>query len=722
MPRAWPSARRWRYIAPPLLFLAVALLFSWSTLPDLADAYTGYQSDVRHNVWFMWHIREATFLREPLYYSHLLYYPQGISLLTHGHGPLIGLLGLPFWAFGPIVAHNITLLLCLALSGYSAYLLARALPLSFGVALFVGVALMTAAMPLAGLVSHFDKILVAPMVFLLLAAYRAVAPERSARWVMATALCMLLVLLNSGYQFVLSALALMVLSGGKLLRAPRQQRLPVARRLLFVALLTLIVTAPLLYAIRQAAQNPAIQVDFQAQSAVSKPDLIEFLLPSPHSYWLGAWSQQQLRSRQLTWSVDSEVSLGWPLILLMLAALATGRGRRWGLFAALFILFSLGPTLQVAGRSLWTRFDLPIPLPYALLAFVPGLDFMRFPGRFMLLGFVLVALTAGIGLETIRKRIGSQSLVLPALLILLLLGLRWPQPWPQEWPRPMPNFYTTLAQSQERYGVFDLPIRPNPTTWDVQYASIYQLYQLTHRKGISGGYISRPYQTNPVLPCFYGTMSEQPGLMVNGVESDCMDNARFDLRSAGYRYVVFHKPQAGDVEYPIGSPGEEAGRAVIQRLFGGAAPVVDDAFTTVYALPHGNDTATVVPALVAGVGWQPWEAAGRWASSPAELRLYLPTAQNGQLEITPLALHDPLSEDGVGRQGTLTVRLNDDPAISVPVEVDRTTTVGLALQAGINSLELSLQNGNFRPSDFGSSDDRWLSFAIRAINLRLTER
>ena len=43
---------------------------------------------------------------------------------------------------------------------------------------------------------------------------------------------------------------------------------------------------------------------------------------------------------------------------------------------------------MVMGKIHFTEYELPIILPYAFLTALPGFDFLRTPGRFMLVGFV----------------------------------------------------------------------------------------------------------------------------------------------------------------------------------------------------------------------------------------------------------------------------------------------------------------------------------------------
>lgn len=177
---SWTPA--WRAILQThaLPFCAYALLavaLSWPIARDFTTRIAGDGgADPRHNIWLLWHTLRALVGQEPLYQAPGLYYPRGVSLLTHGLGPVNGLLALPFWPWGAQAAYNGTLLLGMTLSGYFMYLLARDLGFSRGVSFFAGLVLLASPMTLAGLLEHMDKTFLGMLPLLLLALLRALHP------------------------------------------------------------------------------------------------------------------------------------------------------------------------------------------------------------------------------------------------------------------------------------------------------------------------------------------------------------------------------------------------------------------------------------------------------------------------------------------------------------------------------------------------------------------
>ena len=116
-------------------------------------------------------------------------------------------------------------------------------------------------------------------------------------------------------------------------------------------------------------------------------------------------------------------------------------------------------------------------------------------------------------------------------------------------------------------------------------------------------------------------------------------------------------------------------------------------------------------------GWQEREDKWRWTKSPATLYILSPTAQEATLQITPSSIHDQEGEGGVGKEGVLTVTANGVTQ-QVPIRVDETANVPITLVPGGQTITLSLDAGNFRPSDYGVGDTRELSFAIKTLNLK----
>src|SRR5262249_11682850 len=136
----------------------------------------------------------------------------------------------------------------------------------------------------------------------------------------------------------------------------------------------------------------------------------------------------------------------------------------------------------------------------------------------------------------------------------------------------------------------------------------------------------------------------------------------------------------------------------------------------------GGQPQRPVPAQIIadhGSGWYEYEPdnQSRWASSPAELLIYSPQAQQARIEILANTMFN--GKDGLGERGALLIAANGEAAQRLPLEVGKPLTAEVALRAGWNKITLALEAGNFQPSAIfaGNGDQRQLSFVLRQVNI-----
>lgn len=668
----------------------------------------------------LWHVKEALLGRQPWFELDLLYYPLGVNLLTRGLGPLVGFLALPFWPLGPEAAYNGAIILTLWLTGYAMYLLARALNLSRPVAFFAGLFLLTAPIQLVGVHGHMTKSFMALLPLVLLAFLRLLDLNRSRWWALAAAVILLLTLLHNGYQFMFAVMALAFFGLVAFLRAAPAERRPLILRGLLLLLAATVLVGPLLFAILRASADPLVPVDANLQSIVFQPDSTEFFLPPSHSLIFGRLVRDILYSHNHKPIIETAVSLSW--VGLFLAVVAALRVKKeslvWWLFALLTAILAIGPSLKFLGERTFTEYNFPIIMPYALLTALPGFDFMRAPGRFMMISFVALAIAAAYGLAWLIGRYPRFGRHIILFASLLLLAERWPHPWNQQPLRQVSDFYAELAADPEMYGVFDLPVKATAEDSHIIYAATYQIDQIVHQKGIASGYLARTYRTHPLFPCLIPEIrSPEPDVLVNGRPADCTANFLYDLAYFDYRYVVLHKPPPGDWYDSPDSWGQAQAAELIDRFFGDQTPLVDDHLVTVYQTPPLNEITGLEPVIGLGAGWYSPEDNWRWVRSPAVLFLSLPQSQEVILELETALLYEPERQPGKWQDGRLQVTLNNGYTTAADIHIGQKTAIPLNLEAGVYSIMLALEAGNFQPRDYGTDDPRPLSFALHTINL-----
>ena len=696
------------------LFAALSIAISWPLARDFSTVLTGSGLDAMSHLWGVWHTAQALLGRESFLSTSLLFYPSGISLLLHSAGPIPGLLAFPFWPLGPVAAYNGGLLVGLTLTGCAMYWLARDLGCSRAASLCAGVILLSAPEHLVGLRGHLAKVFLGliPIAFVVLR--RAHDPRRSPGWIAAFGLVSLLLLLHSPFQFVQVALAAPLVTIAAVTTAPDRRQ--VLARAAWAVVAAAIIAGPLLAAIANAAANPAMAIDRSAESVVHQPDLLQFVLPPTFSRVFGQWSTATLAPYGITPEIETEVAI--PLVAIALCIVALVRTPRqtalWIAVAGFAIALSFGPTLRVAGA------DTGLLMPYGWITALPGLDFLRTPARFMQIAFVGVAAGAALGLHAMGQH-GRRSWHAATIALFALLVEIWPVAWPTLTLPRVPGFYAALAHDSEQYGVLDLPIRPLRDLSPVDYSARYQVLQMTHGKGIAGGYVSRTYDRHPIAPCLSQIDRAPADVRVNGEPSRCEPAAIFQLASQGYRYVVWHLPWDQTRDNSPGSFAEQDAAAFVRAAFGTRSADVSDAAIKAWRMPSPERALPATPVVELTTGWYPLEPQWRWAQSPAALRITSAARMNAELAISVALVHGLETPVGLGQDGVLIVTVGADP-VSVAVKPGETVRVPIALEQGVTDITLRLGSGNFRPSDYGQQDTRTLSFAVSAVDLVTSSR
>ena len=595
-----------RSLLAPLGYLALAIAASWPLARDFATYTIGdVHYDERHAIWVLWYTARALAGEVTWPETTHLLWPHGISVLVDGVGPLNGVLALPFWPWGPAAAFNGVALLGLALSGWCLYALARGIGLPRGPAWVAGALYLLWPIHLIALTGHLEKLFIGMLPLTLLAGLRAFDPARHRAWLAAPGLALLGALLQNGNQFVFAALGVGLLGAQTWWAAPAAERGLRLRRMVAAGALSVAICAPLLWAIVAVMRDPTLAVALGEQTRYYSPDALSLVLPSPFQR-AGTWLfPSHMHLRNYVWAstlpglnptpdwygTGLETSVTIPLTAVVLGAVAwrDRDARLWLVFGGVFALLCLGPRLRIAGVATI------VPLPYDLLQQVPGLDVMRTPGRFMLLGSVGFALAAGIGLSALARRRPGAAPAVVAIAALVAAGECWPKTWAQTALPPVPDFYTRLASDPTPGAVLDLP-----HGWynRSDRASAYMFYQLTHGKPIAWSYLSRYHVAfpNPGLD----------GLWQRGVKAG--PDVRRRLAAYGFRYVVFHKysgmfvggrVETGMLAQPWGPPTPREREPLLRDAYAGEPPIYEDALVMVWPLDAGRNPALSAPPVPA---------------------------------------------------------------------------------------------------------------------------
>ncbi|HYO50358.1 MAG TPA: hypothetical protein VEW94_10950 [Chloroflexia bacterium] len=577
-------------------YLALTLILTFPIATKLSSEIPA-GGDAWHNIWNLWWVKQAIFERHTdLYHTDMLYYPGGTNLYFHTLTLTAGLMSLPLQLLGVdlLATYSLILLAGFVLAGYGTFLLCYYLTGSRWASFVGGFAFAFSPYHFAHLFGHMNLASLQWIPFYTLALLKAMdrpgpprkskppnpdstnsllnegevkAPNTSARTLPGSSLLWAaaagaLLALNA-YTDWLYAIFLVMLTALLLawrLLVPSERRLfgqanvglaEGALRLLVGTGVFFLLVSPVLVPSLAEAQKGYAQQSPEETLVYSSDAMLAFTPSELHPIWgkavtervahIGPYMPQKGPSERV-------VFLGYSVIGLALYAAWRLRARRevrlW-LFAAVATwVLSLGPILQVLGKSRLPFIGATFPLPYALLYQLPLFNIARTPSRLAVLtmlsmsilaAFALAALLSGTHRPRRRRasgklhwRHGAVAFGLPLLILFEFLAIPFPTV-PPGWNVPI---YSRIAAEPGRFALLELPLQP---------VGDYMAYQTIHGKPIIGGFLARqpPYpivEQTLVLKYLLDTTSP------SGPEATLVSNGEGvrALQELGVKYVIIH--------------------------------------------------------------------------------------------------------------------------------------------------------------------------------------
>ncbi len=683
-----------------VIYAVLAVVLTWPLLSHLGTHVPGsytWAFDEYTFVWNTWWFRYAILNlgQNPLYSTHT-FFPLGISLVLYTYNLFNSLLSLPLQPFLPLPAiSNLTFLLATVLSAYSVFLLVEYLLRNSRITNHEA-RITHAAAFLAGLlyafgsyrmvyaaIGHYDmwSTIWIPLYALYLVKTLREARLRNA--VLAGLFLVLAMLCEMIFGVFLGLLTLILLAFALGLR----RRAEVAggwpsllRRLVVMAVVAAILYLPVLLPIlgeMLAGYELAGWGDAEKLSV----DLVGLVTPTALHPLGGDWvaTLQQTREGTSRFRDVNTVFLGWAG--LVLAAVGAVRFRRrlaaWITSFAVFALFSLGPLLQINGRSVFDLDGLQVnvPLPFILLHYIPVVKANRVPNRFSVVLMLALAVLAGFGAYWLLTKLAGRKsqgagrrshrarwLFVTLILAVLILFEHWSVPLPLTDAR-IPPVYAQVAAEPGDWTVLQLPLGWR-NSFGVQGAenTQTQYYQAYHHKRLLSGNISR----NPPFKFDYFRQVPILDSLVTLQTYGQVDGGRraADQATAG-EFVSFY-----DIRYVVVAPGipgrppyvdtRDAVVAYAEEvlpvekvydqdgwlLYRVDQPPMPDPFM----VDFGSSEPRTMMAL--GEGWAEAEeiqgASANWAVEQGA-RIFLPAAAGAGYRLTVSAL--PFDYPGAAEQG-----------------------------------------------------------------------
>ena len=305
-------------------------------------------------------------------------------------------------------------------------------------------------------------------------------------------------------------------------------------------------------------------------------DLLTVVLGHPRHVLTGEWT----RSLYATLGIDVMEQALWvglvPLLILGSAARewrSSPGVRIWMVVAAVFGVMALGPFLRVGG---W---DTALPLPDAILRYVPVFSNARIPGRAVIMVQLAVAIL-------MAHALARRSIFPAVLLAFLVVAEALPSRLPLS---PLPSadgVDDELRTSSAAGAVAELPLGLRDGFVDEGVFDHRALvHQMAHGRALSGGFVARlapgvrqvyadtavlsllvrvstPSETDYRLPDGAADQASASGIAFLVVNRDTFVSARLpraELERAGFRLVRASGPR--ELYASGGQGGQQGGQA-----------------------------------------------------------------------------------------------------------------------------------------------------------------
>jgi hypothetical protein len=706
------SSRRRIHILVVVLYTTLAVALTWPLVQHLATHVPGsytWAFDEYTFLWNSWWLRHSLFdLGQNPLQSSYIFYPLGISLVLYTYNLFNALISLPFQPFLSLpTISNLTFLFATILSGYGTFLLVEYLlhntehPISepqypararyWGLDIGYGAAFLAGAIYAFGsyrmvyaAIGHYDLWSTEWIPFYALFLIKTIREPRLRNAIVAGVFLVLALLCEMTLGVFLAMLTLIVVTFvlGRQARASVAGGLPALfGRLSVLGLVTIVLYAPLLVPI---LHEMAVGYDLSGWGDAQKlsADLVGLFTPTALNPLGGDWTTtlRQVREGTSRFLDVNTLFLGWATLALAIAGAVRYRRRlaAWIASTVVFALFSLGPLLQINGRS---TFDLDglavnVPLPFILLHYIPVVKANRVPNRFSVVLMLALAVLAGFGAywllgKVARLRMPGSRILLPAgtaLLAVLILFSYWSVPLPLTDAR-IPPVYKEIAAEPGDFAILQLPMGWR-NSFGVQGAESTQTqyYQAYHHKRLLSGNISRnpPFKFDyfrgvPILDSLitletYGQVGAERRAADRATAADFM--SFYDIRYVVVAPGVPGRPPYVDTRDSVVTYVE--GVLPVEKIYDrdGWLLYRVDRPDVPAAMAFDVGSPDPLAAMAVGEGWSAAEevqgAGARWAVDQ-DAQLFVPAAETADYRLAVTAL--PFAYPGAKDQG-LTPEVN----------------------------------------------------------------
>jgi hypothetical protein len=467
----------------------LAVVVTWPLAINFGTHLLGSSTDSLLHYWNGWWVKQAIDNGQNPFYSPLIFYPEGISLVTHN----IAWFNVLFWILfesiiGGIQAYNLSVLFSLVLCGLAVFWLIYKMTDNRAAAFLSGFIYLAWPFRLTQL--DHPNILATqwiPVFFLFL-----IYAIQRGRWRDALLAGLFFALVGyTRWQLLIAVItmALVYFLASRRFWLPNGQRYKLIRLAAGGALAMILLLPPAILLINQLEiEGASVNLLREGEDTFMQTDVLAYFTPPGSNPLVGKVTEElhdhyypdRSPGRRFTAYVGFTA-----LILALLGIKYKGRDSLpWVLMAAILILLALGPLLRVNGQ-IYER----VPTFYRLLSPLGVFQLMRVPDRFNVFLALPVSVLAGFGaaglFNSLRTRNSWAAPIAFVLIAMLILAeyLTIPVPLSDGGEFSSP-YFERLANQPGEFAVLNVPINP-------LRSKVFMYNQTIHQRPIVQGNISR---------------------------------------------------------------------------------------------------------------------------------------------------------------------------------------------------------------------------------------
>jgi hypothetical protein len=423
-----------------LVYAALAVLFSAHTWQDPFHVTSGGNGDPNVAMWFIgWDAYSASHPLLNPFFTDFLDHPEGINLLWNAARWTQNLMVAPVdLHFGPVLAYNVSQVLALGLSGWTAYLAITALVRNRWAAFAGGLLYEFSPYMLGHAPVHSDYIFMPSPPLALLLFHRLATDSRATPWRWGVALGLLGAFQFMATEEVAMTMAITTMLGLALLAlarvATREQVLRFSQAIgVALAVAAVLLAAPIGYQFFGAA---VLHGDFHGVG-LYETDLLGFVIPTST---LAAYPVSITGFADHFGGGPNENTAYFGIPFLVLLGYTAWRWRdrllvRWSATMLLVVaVLSMGSLLQAGGR-IWL-----FPLPWLIFQFLPIFGSIL-TARLMVFAYLMAAVLLAWFIARLAS-FSPRGRVTGGLLLLVVAVSLLPRAPLTPYPRLVPAFFT----------------------------------------------------------------------------------------------------------------------------------------------------------------------------------------------------------------------------------------------------------------------------------------